>query len=401
MSLVTAADFPALFAQPDNSGLARGVEIGLRGVGRMMEQDRLKKAEDDRIKLMSAAQSAAEIRDMSGPNLESEQRMSAYFKQRNAIASLAGQAQRAGNTDVAEYWTEILEAGSPDELNVKLSKLATDGLAASGKIGGVLAQRALARTPGVNQPTNLQRGPGKFAVDADGNKFLVSDIFDPQTGSTMPSITALGDILEPVGQLSFVGGSGVTASEASQIRVNEAEEKEKIKTTEAVEREEDKKEIAFKWDAKIADKVERAKSKANAEGTALTELAQMQAAMPMLRESIQELRDLAAVATHTVGGKIWDAAVQQSGFGATEGATARAKFIAIVNNQVLPLLRQTFGAAFTEGEGNALRATMGDPDATPEAKMAQLDAFIAQKERNIQAKRAEAGAVDNDPLGIR
>ena len=82
-------------------------------------------------------------------------------------------------------------------------------------------------------------------------------------------------------------------------------------------------------------------------------------------------------------------AVKQSGFGATKGATARAKFIAIVNNQVLPLLKETFGAAFTFQEGESLKATMGDPDASAEEKMVQLDAFIAQKMRDIETKQRQ------------
>ena len=55
----------------------------------------------------------------------------------------------------------------------------------------------------------------------------------------------------------------------------------------------------------------------------------------------------------------------------------------------MPLLRPTFGAAFTVAEGDSLRKTLGDPDATPEAKVAQIDAFIAQKMRNLQAAEAE------------
>ena len=63
----------------------------------------------------------------------------------------------------------------------------------------------------------------------------------------------------------------------------------------------------------------------------------------------------------------------------------------LINNQVLPLLRQTFGAAFTEREGETLKATMGDPDATPAQKIEQLNAFIDQKVRDIQTKQREVG----------
>ncbi|MGH1470170.1 MAG: hypothetical protein ACRBCS_03195 [Cellvibrionaceae bacterium] len=134
-----------------------------------------------------------------------------------------------------------------------------------------------------------------------------------------------------------------------------------------------------------------AEIKGKAEGENLTELEQSRAALPGLNEAVGELKDLASIATSTIGGKIFDAAIKESGFGATEGATARAKFVAIINNQVLPLLKPTFGAAFTVQEGESLKATMGDPDASPEEKIAQLEAFIAQKQRDIKTKSALAG----------
>ena len=93
-----------------------------------------------------------------------------------------------------------------------------------------------------------------------------------------------------------------------------------------------------------------------------------------------------------MAGRVFDFAVKESGFGSTEGATARAKFIAIINNQVLPLLKPTFGGSFTVSEGDELKATMGDPNATPEEKMAALDAFIDQKQRDIRTKQAQLNA---------
>ena len=139
----------------------------------------------------------------------------------------------------------------------------------------------------------------------------------------------------------------------------------------------------------IEGAVVEAKIIAKEQGETFTSLKQAQAALPGLNSVVDKLRELAPIATSTLGGKLFDAAVKETGFGSTKGATARAKFIAVVNNQVLPLLKPTFGAAFTVPEGDALRATMGDPDASPEQKMAQLDAFIAQKMRDIEAKEAQ------------
>ena len=139
----------------------------------------------------------------------------------------------------------------------------------------------------------------------------------------------------------------------------------------------------------IAARVKLAEKEATERGETLTALQRSQAALPGLTDAVNQLKELSSLATSTFGGKVFDFAVKQTGFGSTEGATSRAKFIAIVNNQVLPLLKETFGAAFTASEGESLKATMGDPDASPEEKMAQLDAFIAQKQRDIETKERQ------------
>jgi len=150
------------------------------------------------------------------------------------------------------------------------------------------------------------------------------------------------------------------------------------------------------WKPRIEEAVTLAKAKSQERGEAFTDLQRAEAAMPGLQQSVAELKELAGIATSTIGGRAWDAVVKETGFGATEGATARAKFIAIVNNQVLPLLKPTFGAAFTVQEGESLKATMGDPNATPQEKIAQLDAFIEQKYRDIQTKQRQLGVEAED-----
>lgn len=147
-----------------------------------------------------------------------------------------------------------------------------------------------------------------------------------------------------------------------------------------------------------------AKAVATRRGEVLTDLGQAKAALPGLNNAIGKLRDLAPIATHTLGGKLFDLAAKELGYGGTKGATAQAKFISIINNQVLPLLKPTFGGSFSVQEGESLKATMGDPDATPQEKLAQLDAFIDQKMRDIEAKQIEIassstdGATDNQEV---
>jgi hypothetical protein len=139
----------------------------------------------------------------------------------------------------------------------------------------------------------------------------------------------------------------------------------------------------------ITKAVKLAEKAAIERGDTLNDLQRSKAAMPGLTSAVDELKELAKIATSTWGGKLFDTAVKQTGFGATKGATARAKFISIINNQVLPLLKPTFGGSFSVQEGESLKATMGDPDATPEEKIAQLDSFINQKVRDIETKQRQ------------
>ena len=76
---------------------------------------------------------------------------------------------------------------------------------------------------------------------------------------------------------------------------------------------------------------------------------------------------------------------RQLGLDVGEGAIARAEYDSVVNNQILPLLRITFGAAFTETEGDKLKATLGDIDASPAEKKAVLRAFINQKRAQLKS----------------
>lgn len=175
-----------------------------------------------------------------------------------------------------------------------------------------------------------------------------------------------------------------------------------VSGTEAIAgaKEEGKLEKQKLWKPQIESNIALAKSKAKERGEAFTDLSRAQAAMPGLEQTVGELKELAQIATYTVGGKAWDEIIKQTGFGATEGATARAKFIAIVNNQVLPLLKPTFGAAFTVAEGESLKATMGDPDKSPAEKMAELDAFIQQKYRTIQTKQRQLSPQAEDAIDM-
>ena len=128
----------------------------------------------------------------------------------------------------------------------------------------------------------------------------------------------------------------------------------------------------------------------------MTDLSRMNAGLPGLLDAVGQLKELSSLATSTFGGKLFDAAVKQTGFGSTKGSTARAKMVAIIANQTLPLLKETFGSAFTEAEGARLEASFANPDSTHEERLAQLDAFIDQKTRTIKAKENQLGVVSTE-----
>jgi hypothetical protein len=111
------------------------------------------------------------------------------------------------------------------------------------------------------------------------------------------------------------------------------------------------------------------------------------ASMPSLLRAVASLRDLSKTATYTKGGQLLDYLNRQTGRDPREGAVARAKTIAMVKNNVLKLLRETFGAAFTAAEGDSLLTTYGDPDMSPQEKNAVLDALIESKTAELETKR--------------
>jgi len=117
----------------------------------------------------------------------------------------------------------------------------------------------------------------------------------------------------------------------------------------------------------------------------------LEASFPAIYEVTGKLKELAPLATYTWGGGVFDQAVRQLGFGETEGATAKARYSSIIKNQILPLLKQTFGAAFTEKEGAKLEETLGNPELAPEAKIAQLEEFLDNKLREIQTEYRKLG----------
>ena len=167
--------------------------------------------------------------------------------------------------------------------------------------------------------------------------------------------------------------------------------------------------IAFKQNQKdpFQTMLDREEAKQYAED--LNAVRTAEANYPQLEANVNRLKEVSPKATYTIAGKVRDKLAAELFDKTTEGAKNRAELEAIVNNAVLPLLKQTFGAAFTAEEGLRLQKTLANPDATDEERMAELDTFINQKKADIETKRRKLGAYgkttqntqkQDDPLGI-
>ncbi len=141
--------------------------------------------------------------------------------------------------------------------------------------------------------------------------------------------------------------------------------------------------------------VQGAIASAKAEGTQLgtgagesaVKLKSLEKELPGLEKVVTDLSALGKKATYTVVGQAIDTARRQTGMGVGPGAIARKEYIAKVDNEVLPLLRSTFGAQFTQKEGESLKATLGDPNVSPEEKDAVLRSFIQSKRAQIEGMK--------------
>lgn len=227
---------------------------------------------------------------------------------------------------------------------------------------------AMFGTPGSDRPAGIREFESK--VEAAG--------LEPGTeGYKKAALVALG--LEP--------RAGISASERIAQDPALAQRVADLERQTTAAREEGKLRTQQQMLPKIRESIKEAEQQAQSRGEALSEYERAKAAQPGLREVVDKLKALSDVATYTTGGKVMDTVIKELGFGATEGATARAKMESLVNNQILPLLRDTFGAQFTEKEGDSLRRTMMDINAAPEQKKQILDSFIEQKMRDLEMKR--------------
>jgi len=127
------------------------------------------------------------------------------------------------------------------------------------------------------------------------------------------------------------------------------------------------------------------------QGVAQGNLANLEANMPKLEALTVQLEDLADKATYTMAGRAYNEVLRQIGQPVPDSAVARAEYQSLIDNNILPLLRQTFGAQFTQKEGESLKATLGDVNLSPSERKAVLTSFIEQKRNEVESLQRQVG----------
>jgi hypothetical protein len=90
----------------------------------------------------------------------------------------------------------------------------------------------------------------------------------------------------------------------------------------------------LKFKPAINKAVKLAEKAATEKGEVLTDLARMQAGLPGIKQAVNELVELSSIATSTLGGRAFDFAVKESGFGSTAYCYCRQPSITFVTSHV-------------------------------------------------------------------
>ena len=131
-----------------------------------------------------------------------------------------------------------------------------------------------------------------------------------------------------------------------------------------------------------------------AEGANRNEMLSLESAMPGLESIVGRLSVLGKTATYTKAGQAADEIAKQTGLEPSQAALDATEYMQIVDNEVLPLLKRTFGGSFSIQEGEWLRSTLGNTEMHPLQKEATLRAFIQSKYNQLEGlkKRDEGGS---------
>lgn len=133
-------------------------------------------------------------------------------------------------------------------------------------------------------------------------------------------------------------------------------------------------------------------------GEAQTGLATIQANMPQINAIVDRLHTLGQTATYTQAGQLYNSAVRQIGMGVPQGAKDRAEYEATINNFLLPILKQTFGARVTNFDIQNIKTTLADINLSPQEKDAQLKAFINQKALSLTTNQNQVQSLGGSAI---
>lgn len=121
------------------------------------------------------------------------------------------------------------------------------------------------------------------------------------------------------------------------------------------------------------------------------------------QEITGQLKTLIDKATYSPVGRKLDRWANAFGV-TTEGAEAEERYRQIVNNELMPRIREYMGAAVTAEESARVLGLLGDPTASKEKKRAALDSFLEAAERNLKNKQDLAngtvGVKNDNPLNL-
>lgn len=196
-------------------------------------------------------------------------------------------------------------------------------------------------------------------------------------GTPQTNHPQLHPVFQDMPELREIGGaSDIMAQRAAKKRMAETQAQ---------------KDVELEMNPNIERATKSAAQQGTSEGKGLANLQESIARAPHLMNMVGRLSQLGKAATYTLAGQARDTFIRQMGRDVPNSAVARREYISMVDNDILPLLRQTFGAQFTAREGDSLRQTLGDANASPREKDAVLRSFIRTKMENINTQARMLG----------
>jgi len=323
-----------------------------------------------------AMQQQEKMRNMQMEALTQEQ------KDKEALRLFASTGGQPVTMESYIETVELLkERGFPiDEDDMEANAMNVAGLNKDIQMGANLYKQQQALTGGGRSAIKGVEGDITFR-DEEGNIFSQQTFLDPNTQQTKAVLTDVsGRGVEPVGKLNPVSTMGQTIADETKSAAERAA---------AIAGAKSLAEYAAKLEKEpeLAARLEAAKNYAKTQADEGSLLDRMEANLPTIMDTVETLEGLADTATYTGVGRVFNGLVKELGLPQPRGADARAEYIATVRNALLPLLRATFGSAFTEKEGDKLLETLGDVNSTPSQKKSELRAFVVNKEREIRTQK--------------